>query len=118
MTAAERDVQQKLESHGKLEREQIAGTFVNSLDAATSADGWEVRAEVVSATVPQPAEVSRVEKRLAKLAGTSITLSVLTPNGLIVGPKGFTTVQRSIEQGLVVRRRASLDQKEGITQSK
>ena len=78
--------------------------------------GWEVRAEVVSAEVLRPANVDRVEKSLAKIAGTSIALSVLTPNGLIVGPKSFTTVQRSIEQGLA-RQRASLDQTERTHQS-
>ncbi|SBT04616.1 conserved membrane hypothetical protein [Candidatus Accumulibacter aalborgensis] len=116
MTAADRAVQQDLETRGKTELELIANTFVNSIDAAKSANGWEVRAEVVSAEVLRPANVDRVEKSLAKIAGTSIALSVLTPNGLIVGPKSFTTVQRSIEQGLA-RQRASLDQTERTHQS-
>lgn len=117
MTAAERAVQQQLETLGESELEHVADTFVDSIAAAKSADGWEVRAEVVSARVLQPADVGRVEKSLAKLAGTSITLSVLTPNGLIVGPKGFTTVQRSIEERLT-RQRATLDQAAGTSQSK
>ena len=57
-----------------------------------------MRAEVVSAKLLQPADVGMVEKGLAEIAGTSISLSVLTPDGLIVGPKGFTTVQRSVEE--------------------
>ncbi|MCB1943312.1 MAG: DUF389 domain-containing protein [Candidatus Accumulibacter sp.] len=117
MTATERAVQQKLETLGKSELEQVANTFVNSIDAAKTADGWEVRAEAVSARVLQPAEVGRVEKSLARLAGTAITLSVLTPNGLIVGPNGFTTVQRSIEEGLA-RRLDTVDQTERTHQSK
>ncbi|HRD89883.1 MAG TPA: DUF389 domain-containing protein [Accumulibacter sp.] len=117
MTAAERDVQQKLETRGKTEMEEVANTFVNSIDAAKSANGWDVRVEVVSAGVLRPAEVSRVEKSLATLAGTSLSLSVLTPNGLIVEPKGFTTVQRSIEEGLA-RRRASQETTERGDQSR
>ena len=98
MTEAERAVQQKLETFGKTRLEQFPSTFVNGLDAAKSGDGWEVRAEVVSAKLLQPADVGMVEKGLAEIAGTSISLSVLTPDGLIVGPKGFTTVQRSVEE--------------------
>ncbi|EXI81292.1 MAG: putative hydrophobic domain protein [Candidatus Accumulibacter appositus] len=100
MAAAERAVQKELETRGKTELEKVANTFVNSIDAAKHGDGWEVRAEVVSARVLQPADVGRVEKRLAALAGTSTTLSVLTPNGLIVGAQGFSTVQRVVEEGL------------------
>lgn len=117
MTAADRAVQEDLETRGKSELEQVANTFVNSIAAAKSANGWEVRAEVVSAEVLRPANVDRVEKSLAKIAGTSLTLSVLTPNGLIVGPKGFTTVQRSIEQELA-RRRATVDPTERGDQSR
>lgn len=108
MTAAEQAVQQKLEARGRSGLQQVANTFVDSIDAAKQGDGWEIRAEVVSARVLQPAEVARVEKSLAALAGTSITLSVLTPNGLIVGAKGFTTVQRSVEDALA-RELAALD---------
>ncbi|MBK7325773.1 MAG: DUF389 domain-containing protein [Propionivibrio sp.] len=98
MSAADRTVQQKLEAFGKTRLEQFPSTFVNGLDAAKSGDGWEVRAEVVSAKLLQPADVGMVEKGLAEIAGTSISISVLTPDGLIVGPKGFTTVQRSVEE--------------------
>ena len=98
MSAADRTVQQKLEAFGKTRLEQFLSTFVNGLDAAKSGDGWEVRAEVVSAKLLQPADVGMVEKGLAEIAGTSISISVLTPDGLIVGPKGFTTVQRSVEE--------------------
>jgi hypothetical protein len=98
MTKDDLSVQQKLETSGRIHLEQFADTFVNGIDAARSGNGWEVRAEVVSAKVLQPANVGMVEKSLAKIAGTTITLSVLTPNGLIIRPKGFTTVQRSVEE--------------------
>lgn len=111
MTAADRSVQQKLETLGKTKLEQFANTFVNGIDAAKLGDGWEVRAEVVSAKMLQPADVGIVEKGLAVIAGTSISLSVLTPDGLIVGPKGFTTVQRSVEERFA-RLLATADRKE------
>ncbi len=88
MTAADRAVQEVLDTRGKAGLEQLSNTFVNGIDAAKSVNGWEVRADVVSAGVLQPA-VGRVEKRLAAVAGSSITLSVLTPGGLIVKPEGF-----------------------------
>ena len=100
MTVAERAVQKELERRGKTELEKVANSFVNSIDAAKHEQGWEVRAEVVSARVLQPADVGRVEKGLAGLAGTPVTLSVLTPDGLIVKPRGFTTVQRVVEETL------------------
>jgi uncharacterized hydrophobic protein (TIGR00271 family) len=91
-------VQQKLETNGRIHLEKFEDTFVDGIDAAKSGDGWEVRAEVVSAKVLRPADVEIVKKSLAKIAGTTITLSVLTPNGLIIRPEGFTTVQRSVEE--------------------
>lgn len=83
-----------------------ASTFVNAIDAARHDEGWEVRAKVVSARPLQPAEMARVEKSLAALARTSVKLSALNPDGLIVRPQGFTTVQRVVEE-TVARRRAS-----------
>lgn len=65
-----------------------------------------MRAKVVSARPLQPAEMARVEKSLAALARTSVKLSALNPDGLIVRPQGFTTVQRVVEE-TVARRRAS-----------
>jgi hypothetical protein len=89
MTAADRAVQVALETRGKAGLEQLSNTVVKGIDAAKSVNGWEVRADVVSAGVLLPADGGRVEKSLAAVAGSSITLSVLTPGGLIVKPEGF-----------------------------
>lgn len=93
-------VQQQLERSGRVSLEQLKDTFVQGIDAEKVEDGWEVRAEVVSAEVPLPADIAKIEKSLVKTTGTKINLSVLLPNGLIVRPKGFTTIQRSIEEKL------------------
>jgi uncharacterized hydrophobic protein (TIGR00271 family) len=97
-TKDELAVQQQLETSGRIYLENFANTFVNGIDAAKFGDGWEVRAEVLSVKVLLPADVEMVEKSLAKIAGTNISLSVLTPSGLIVRTKGFTTVQRLIQE--------------------
>jgi len=107
MTEAERAVQREVEARGKADLERLADTFVDSIDAAKGERGWEVRAQVVSAQPLQPAVVGRVEKELAAVAGTPVTLSVLAPTGLIVTRTGFTTVQRSIEDAFA-RRLAAL----------
>lgn len=95
-------VQQQLETSGRIGLERLKDTFVQGIDAEKIGDSWEVRAEVVSANVPQPADVAKVEKGLAAIAGTELTLSVLIPNGLIVEAKGFTTIQRSVEEKLTL----------------
>jgi len=95
-------VQQQLEANGRIGLEQLKDTFVQGIDAEKVGEGWEVRAEVVSANVPQPADVTKVEKGLAAIAGTKLTLSVLIPNGLIVESKGFTTIQQSVEEKLTM----------------
>jgi len=100
MTQEDMSVQQQLETSGRISLEHLKDTFVQGIDAEKVGDGWEVRAEVVSANVPRPADVAKVEKSLVNIAGTKINLSVLIPNGLIVEPKGFTTIQRSVEEKL------------------
>ncbi|MER2515494.1 MAG: DUF389 domain-containing protein [Candidatus Accumulibacter phosphatis] len=117
MTAADRALQEKVETRGKTVLEHVQNTFVDSIDAAKHGDKWEVRAEVVSARVLQPAEVGRVAKELTALAGATVTLSVLTPNGLIIDARGFTTVQRSVEEALA-RELAARDLSERVDQSK
>nr|WP_321468474.1 DUF389 domain-containing protein [uncultured Desulfobulbus sp.] len=100
MAPDERVVQQKLETSGRLSLEQLKDTFVQGIDADKVGDGWVVRAEVLSATMPQPADIAQVERSLVKIAGTKVNVSVLIPNGLIVRSKGFTTIQRSVEEKL------------------
>lgn len=103
MAENDRAIQQQLESSGRSQLEQLADTFVQGIDAARTGDGWEVRAEVVSARSLLPTEVAEVEKNLSKISGPATAFSVLLPNGLIVRAKGFTTVQRSIEEKFAQR---------------
>jgi len=98
LTPADRSVQQQLEARGKTELERIANTFVNGVDAARQGEGWQVRAEIVGARTLQPSDVGRVERTLTAAAGTPVTLSVLSTDGLIVRRDGYTTVQRVVEE--------------------
>jgi len=98
LSPEERLLQKELETRGRAELERFANTFLNGIDAARRGEGWEVRAEVVSARPLQPGEVGRVERTLGGVAGTQVTLSVLSPDGLIVRRDGYTTVQRIVEE--------------------
>jgi len=98
LVPADLTIQKELGARGKTELERITNTFVNGIDVAKKGAAWEVRAEVVSARPLQPADVGRVERVLAGVAGTPLTLSVLNPDGLIVRSAAFTTVQRVVEE--------------------
>jgi uncharacterized hydrophobic protein (TIGR00271 family) len=79
----------------------------NSVDAARSGEGWEVRAEVVGATVPSPDEIAAIEQTLTSEITAPVTLSVWARAEVVVTGRRYESVQGRVEADLRRRREAA-----------
>jgi hypothetical protein len=79
----------------------------NSVDAAPSGEGWEVRAEVVGATVPSPDDIAAIEQTLTREIGAPVTLSVLARAEVVVTGTRYESVQERVEAEIRRRQEAA-----------
>jgi uncharacterized hydrophobic protein (TIGR00271 family) len=64
--------------------ERLPQIFVTAIDAVSGGRGWVVRAQVVGARMPTPAEVRQVEKDAAKQLNEPVAVSLLARMELVV----------------------------------
>jgi hypothetical protein len=93
----------------------LRNTFATSVDAARAGEGWEVRAEVVGATVPAPAEIAEIERKLASEVAAPVTLSAWARTEVVVSGAGYQSVQERIESAIRRQLEASRGTKEAQT---
>jgi uncharacterized hydrophobic protein (TIGR00271 family) len=106
LTPEQSALQAKVEDGARSALSGLADTLVDSVDAAPQGAGWLVRAETAGTSPPRPADVAAIEKRLAGVAGTPVTLSVWTSAELIVTRDGYDSVPGYIRQQVLDRRAA------------
>jgi hypothetical protein len=90
-------MQEALEQAALAGIEQIPNLFVINIDAAKSAAGWAVRAEVVGPRVPSPAEARTLETTLQKLAGRPVTVSLWARTEVVVTGQRYSSVKEQTE---------------------
>jgi uncharacterized hydrophobic protein (TIGR00271 family) len=106
LSAEQKSVQAALEEMSRTELLRLPDTRVENVDAAPNGDGWLVRAETAGTRAPTPSDVAAVEKHLASLANTPVSLSVWASTQLIVTKEGYDSIPGFIRQQVLQRRAA------------
>jgi uncharacterized hydrophobic protein (TIGR00271 family) len=106
LSTEQKRLQAELEDVGRADLASLHDTRVDGIDAAPSPDGWDVRAETAGTRAPTPADVTAIEKHLAQVAKTAVSLSVWASTELIVTKEGYESVQGQIREEVLRRRQA------------
>jgi len=86
---------------------KLHNIFADNVDAARTDVGWEVRAEVVGATVPSPAEIAAIERELAIQVAAPVSLSVWARTDVVVTGTRYESVHERIEAAVRSRSEAA-----------
>jgi uncharacterized hydrophobic protein (TIGR00271 family) len=104
-------VAHRLEESTRQQVRALRNIIPTSVDAARAEEGWEVRAEVVGATVPSPLEIASIEQTLTNEIGAPVTLSVLARTEVVVTATRYESVQERV--GDTLRRQQASVSTEG-----
>lgn len=92
LSEADAEVQRRIEAAVRAELATLQTDVVAAVDAMLAGDHWKVRAAVVGARVPAPAEVRSAAQRVERATGQKIDLSIWMRSEVVVTDRGMMPV--------------------------